>query len=84
MNTQERAAAAQAAKEQVIAAFAQYLAGNSAGKSVAIECERLMPAPPHLNYPKWGEEWAQIRIAFGITGWATEDEVIEKLKKILA
>ncbi len=66
-------------KERFIQAVARYLVENQASKSIALEMESKIPPPIHA----WAKEWADVRNAAPIFGYATVDETAEALRELL-
>ena len=69
-----------AKKAEFIRKLAGYLAGNQAGKSVALEMESRGGGLPSV---RWAREWADVRGASGIMGYLTVEEAEAALWEFL-
>lgn len=65
-------------RSRFVKALAEYLAGNQAGKSIALEmAARVPPIIP------WAKEWAEVRSASPLMGYPTVAEAEKELVRFL-
>ena len=71
-----------ARKARFIRALAEFLEGNSAGKSIALEFEGRHP-PLLPGIPKWAAEWSKLRSATPLFGYLGVEEAERQLWEFL-
>lgn len=68
-------------KARFIRALTEFLVGNQAGKSIALEMETRSPRPAPLT--AWAHEWAKLRGATPLFGYPTAEEAEQALTEFL-
>jgi hypothetical protein len=77
--------------DKFVDALTEFLVGNQAAKSIALEIEtKTKTGSPLEDYiaqnvcPKWAAEWAKLRNATPLFGYPTVEEAKRTLKAFLA
>ena len=68
-------------KQQLIQQLAHFLCDNAGAKSIALQMDGLRPQGDPR--PAFGKEWAALRAASPITGYATYEEAVTQLTELL-
>lgn len=71
-----------AKKKEFIKQLASFLVGNQAGKSIALEVE-ARSISSQLPGPFLATEWAALRNASPVFGYATHEEAVKQLTEFL-
>lgn len=68
-------------KEQFIHQLAEFIAGNSAAKSIMLEVETKTPRPYPM--PNFAKEWAVLASSTPVRGWVSVEEAEKILREFL-
>jgi hypothetical protein len=68
-------------KKEFVRKLAEFLAGNPAAKSIALEMEQKSADSPHII--RWAHAWAELRGASPLFGYQTVEEAEAALEEFL-